>query len=118
MSTRILGVLAYWAVLALIAFTLTVLLRSGVIPLALLLVNSSLVSLSLLLANLTDAVRFLPDLLARSIVFSGEQFRDLDNGLPIADLHPLDPATAWTAIGVWAAVSLVSALICFGRRDA
>ncbi len=118
MPTRTLGIVAYWALMALIAFALTVALRSGVIPLALLLTNSSLVSFSLLLANVTDAVRFLPDLLARSIVFSGDQFRDLDNGLPIADLEPLDPATAWASLGVWALVALIAAMICFERRDA
>ena len=58
---RSVGTAVYWVLTALLALAVTVVTRSGLVPLVVLVVNSSMVSLSLLLGRLTPLARFLPD---------------------------------------------------------
>lgn len=55
------GATLYWSLMGLIALAIATMVRSGIIPLIVLVVNSSVVSVSMLLANLTDAAYWLPD---------------------------------------------------------
>lgn len=59
---RGLGVVIYWLLTALIAAGTTLLTRSGTIPMAVLIVNSSVVSVTYLLSQRVAAANFFPDL--------------------------------------------------------
>ena len=106
---RSLGVGLYWALTALIALAITVLTRSGIVPLIVLIANSSLVSVSLLLTNLTPLARYLPDL-AGIRLFERDEFIALDDAL--------DPVTGALVMAAWAAGLLAVAAVVFNRRDA
>lgn len=58
---RSLGALLYWVTMALLAAAITTLTRTGTIPLVVLIANASLISVSLLLSQLTSWVKVLPD---------------------------------------------------------
>lgn len=103
------GTTLYWILTALLAFAITVLTRSAVIPLLILIVNSSLVSVSLLLANLTPLAHWLPDLAGRRLFGLAEDFI-VPGGL---DLIP-----GALVMGTWTLVLLGIAGIVFQRRDA
>jgi ABC-type transport system involved in multi-copper enzyme maturation permease subunit len=105
---RSLGVAAYWTLTGLIAMAITVLTRSGIAPLIVLIVNSSLVSVSLLLTKLTSLARYLPDL-AGIRLFS----RDL-----IAFDNPLGPLAGGLVMTAWTIVLLAIAATVLTRRDA
>lgn len=107
--TRSLGAGLYWALTALIALAITVLTRSGIIPLIVLIANSSLVSVSLLLSHVTPLARYLPDL-AGSRLFASGSLAALD--------EPLDPLTGGLVMAGWAAGLLTIAAAVFARRDA
>ncbi len=103
------GTTLYWILTALIAFAITVLARSAVIPLLILIVNSSLVSVSLLLTNLTPLAHWLPDLAGRRLFGLPEDFT-VPGGL---DLVP-----GAIVMGAWTLALLLIAGIVFHRRDA
>lgn len=105
---RSLGVALYWTLTALMAFAVTVLTRSGIIPLTVLIVNSSLVPFSLLLSNLTPLAHYLPDLAGRHLL-EGGQFT-IDGGL--------DPVTGTFVMGAWTLALLAIAGAVFARRNA
>lgn len=102
------GTTLYWLLTALIAFAITVLARSAVIPLLILIVNSSLVSVSLLLTNLTPLAHWLPDMAGRRLF-----------GLPEESIVPggLDVIPGAIVMGVWTLSLLSVAAIVFRRRD-
>jgi hypothetical protein len=105
---RSLGVAVYWALTGLLAMAITVLTRSGIAPLIVLIVNSSLVSVSLLLTKLTSMARYLPDL-AGIRLFS----RDT-----IAFDDPLGPLTGGLVMTAWTVGVLTIAAGVLTRRDA
>ncbi|WP_406245413.1 ABC transporter permease [Microbacterium sp. M] len=99
----------YWILMGLIAFAITVLARSGIIPLIILIANSSVVSVSLLLTNLTPAAHWLPDMAGRNLF-----------GFPADSVVPggLDPTPGAIVMAGWALALLIVAGIVFRRRDA
>lgn len=102
------GAALYWVLMGLIAMAVTVLTRSGILPLVVLITNSSLVSVSLLLIPLTPLARYLPDL-AGIRLFAGDW---------IAVDDPLDPVTGGLVMAGWAGGLLAVSAIVFHRRDA
>lgn len=107
MLHRFLGATLYWALMGLIAFAVTVLTRSGIIPLIVLIVNSSLVSFSLLLTNVTPLAHWLPDMAGRRL-FGG--LATVEGGL--------DAGPGALVMAAWTLGLLVVAAAVFCRRDA
>lgn len=107
--TRSLGTALYWALMGLIALSITTLTRSGVIPLVILIANSSIVSFSLLLTNLTPLAHWLPDMAGRKLFGFPSEYV-VQGGL--------DPVPGAMVMGGWALVLMVVAGIVFTRRDA
>ncbi|GAA3809854.1 hypothetical protein GCM10022226_32770 [Sphaerisporangium flaviroseum] len=105
--TRCLGGTLYWTLTGLIAFAITVLARSGIIPLIVLIVNSSLVSFSLLLTKLTPLAHWLPDMAGRRL-FDG--LSTVEGGL--------DAVPGALVMGGWTLGLLIVATVVFRRRDA
>ncbi|HLU44680.1 MAG TPA: hypothetical protein VKZ67_06660 [Natronosporangium sp.] len=105
--TRCLGGTLYATLTGLIAFAVTVLTRSGILPLLVLIMNSTLVSGSLLLTKLTPLAHWLPDLAGRRL-FGG--LDTVDGGLA-----PLPGAIVMSG---WTLALLVIAGAVFSRRDA
>lgn len=99
----------YWTLMGLIAFAITVLARSGIIPLIILIANSSIVSFSLLLTNLTPAAHWLPDMAGRNLF-----------GFPEDSVVPggLEPLPGAIVMGCWTLALLIVAGAVFRRRDA
>ena len=103
------GAALYWALTALIALAVTTLARSGIIPLIILIANSSLVSVSLLLTKLTPLAYYLPDV-AGIPLFARETWGDVEDAL--------DPITGGLVMAAWALGLLAIAAASFTRRDA
>jgi hypothetical protein len=106
---RMLGAGLYWALTALIALAVTALTRSGVIPLIVLVVNSSLVSVSFLLTRVTSAARFLPDVAGMRLFARADL---------IAVEDALAPVTGGLVMAAWAVGLLAVAAAVLLRRDA
>lgn len=109
MIARTFGTALYWALTGLIALAVTILTRSGIVPLIVLIANSSLVSISLLLSKLTPLARYLPDLAGIRLVAAGDY---------IAVNDPLDPLTGGLVMAAWAVALLAVSAVVFSRRDA
>lgn len=101
------GAALYWMLTGLLALAITVLTRSGIIPLVVLVTNSSLVSVSLLLTNVTPLAHWLPDMAGRRL-FGG--LSTVEGGLDVVPGALV--MVAWT-IGL-----LAVAGVAFSRRDA
>lgn len=104
---RVGGAALYWALTGLLALAITVLARSGIVPLVVLIANSSLVSISLLLTNITPLAHWLPDMAGRRL-FGG--IDTVDGGL--------DALPGALVMGAWTVALLAVAGIVFARRDA
>jgi hypothetical protein len=89
---------------------ITVLARSGVIPLVVLIANSSLVSVSILLTHLTPLAYYLPDL-------AGMRLFVADDSLGLF-AEALDPLTGALVMAAWALGLLALSAAVFHRRDA
>lgn len=104
---RVPAVAAYWVLTALLAYALTLLTRSGVVTMTVLIVNASLVSVSLLLSRVTALADYLPDRAgAAMFITTGE------------DLPAVSPLGGALVMAAWALVALVVAFRAFHRRDA
>ncbi|SUU74291.1 ABC-2 family transporter protein [Actinomyces denticolens] len=64
---RVAGVSVFWVMMALISCAFTAATRNGVLPLVILLANSTVLSFSRLLALVTDLAKYLPDTAALSM---------------------------------------------------
>ncbi|TWD73401.1 hypothetical protein FB561_7290 [Kribbella amoyensis] len=106
---RFVGAGLYWTLAALMALAITVLARSGIVPLIVLIANGTVVSVSFLLWKVTPLARYLPDL-AGTRLFAGETFTAVDDALP--------PVTGGIVMAVWTAVLLLVAAVVLTRRDA
>ncbi|PUB20927.1 hypothetical protein C8K30_115138 [Promicromonospora sp. AC04] len=104
---RSLGATLYWTLTGLIAFAITVLARSGIVPLVVLIANSSLVSVSMLLTNITPLAHWLPDLAGRRL-FGG--LSTVEGGL--------DAGPGALVMAAWTLGLLAVAGVVFSRRDA
>ncbi|WP_182897372.1 ABC transporter permease [Microbispora sp. H10830] len=105
---RLAGVVCYWMYTALLASAITVLTRHGVVPLAVLLANTSVVSVTYLLTKITPLANYLPDMAGIRMFI-----RKLADST--AEISPLTGGLVMTA---WVTVLLVIAVISFTRRDA
>ncbi|WP_433532834.1 hypothetical protein ACQPYA_12990 [Micromonospora sp. CA-263727] len=103
------GAALYWTLTGLIALAITALTRSGIIPLIVLIANSSLVSVSLLLTNLTPLAYWLPDL-AGMRLFARDPWGMFEDAL--------DPLTGGLVMTAWAIALLAVSGVVFTRRDA
>lgn len=103
---RTIGAGVYWVLMALIAFAFALLTRGGVVPLVILIANSSLVSVSYLLSRVTGWAKYLPDVAGMQMFtahFDGPHLDAVLGGVTMA---------AWT-------VALVAiAALAFAWRDA
>lgn len=106
---RIIGTTVYWTLTALLAFGITLLTRSGTLPLIILILNSSVVSISLLLTNLTPLAHWLPDMAGRNL-FGFDAELVLPGGL--------DAVPGGLVMAVWAVAAVGAGTIVFARRDA
>lgn len=107
--TRAAGAALYWTLTGLIAVAVTILTRSGIIPLVVLIANSSLVSVSILLTHLTPLAYYLPDL-------AGMRLFVVDEPGLFADA--LDPLTGGLVMAAWTLGFLALSAAVFHRRDA
>ncbi|MFC0623110.1 hypothetical protein [Kribbella deserti] len=104
---RIPGAIAYGVCTGLITFAITVVTRSGVIPLILVIVNSTVVSVSYLLTKVTPLAKYLPDVAgAQAFAYN------------YAAENMLDPLAGGLVMAGWTAVLLAVAGWTFHRRDA
>lgn len=100
------GAAAYWVLMALFGFGLTVLTRNGTIPMAILVANSSAVTVTYLLAQSFPAANYLPDLAGMRM------FTTIETGVEIA------PLTGGLVMAAWVIALLIAAGTVFSRRDA
>ena len=104
---RIAGVVVYWVLAALLAYGITLLTRSGVLPLTVLIVNTTAVSFSYLLTKVTPLAAYLPDLAGARMYL-----HDMDTP------GDLGPVTGGLVMAAWVAALLGVAGYVFHRRDA
>jgi ABC-2 type transport system permease protein len=106
---RAAGAGLYWILTGLIALAMTVVTRSGVIPLVTLITNSCLVSVSMLLTRVTSLAYYLPDM-AGMRLFAG------DTWLLVRDAP--DPVTGGLIMSTWTVGLLGVSAAVFTSRDA
>ena len=100
------GAVIYWVLMALLGFGLTVLTRNGIIPMAVLVANSSAVTVTYLLAQSIPAANYLPDLAGMRM------FTTVSTSVEIA------PLTGGLVMAAWVIALLIAAGAVFTRRDA
>ncbi len=103
---RATGAVVYWVLMALLGFGLTVLTRNGIIPMAVLVANSSAVTVTYLLAQSIPAANYLPDLAGMRM------FTTVSTSVEIA------PLTGGLVMAAWVIALLIAAGAVFTRRDA
>ncbi|ULO09528.1 ABC transporter permease [Paenibacillus sp. 19GGS1-52] len=102
--SRLIGAVCYWTFTALLALGITLLTKNGIIPLAVLMINSSVVSFSVLLAKVTKLAFYLPDRAgADMFMFTNNRFHT--------------PFTGGLVMFTWIVVFFIVAAIVFHRRD-
>lgn len=101
-ASRLIGAVCYWTFTALLAFGITVLTKNGIIPLTVLIINSSVVTVSYLLTKVTKLAFYLPDR-AGTDMFMSDGF--------------LTPFTGGLVMFAWVVVLFIVAAIVFHRRD-
>lgn len=104
---RLAGVVCYWTYTALLAFGITVLARHGVVPLVVLLVNTSLVSVTYLLSRFFAVAGYLPDLAGARMFVEPNDTR-----------VEMAPIVGFLVMSGWVAALLAIAAVVFTRRDA
>ncbi|EMD24170.1 ABC transporter integral membrane protein [Amycolatopsis azurea] len=104
---RLPGVVLYWVLTALLASGLTLVTRNGILPLVVLILNSSVVTVTYLLSKLTPLAVFFPDLAGVRMFV-----RRVD--LPVQ----LAPVTGGLVMAAWVAALLAVGFLVFRRRDA
>jgi ABC-2 type transport system permease protein len=104
---RVAAAILYWVLTALLAYAIALITRTGIVPLTLLIVNSTVVSVSYLLTKVSDLAAYLPDIVGAQMFIRG------------AD-HPVEiaPVTAGLVMTTWVVVLLAVGAILFHRRDA
>jgi hypothetical protein len=104
---RVAGAILYWALTALLAYAITLITRTGIVPLTLLIINSSVVSVSYLLTKVTDLAVYLPDIVGAHMFI-----RNADFPIEVA------PVTAGLVMTAWVVAFLAVGAVLFHRRDA
>ncbi|MEU4218355.1 ABC transporter permease [Actinoplanes sp. NPDC026623] len=105
--TRCLGAALYWILSGLIGLAITVFTRSGVVPLVVLVVNSSVVSFSLLLSKISPLGFWMPDMAGRRLF----------GGVPATE-GGLGTVPGALVMAGWTVLLLAAATAAFHRRDA
>jgi ABC-2 type transport system permease protein len=100
------GAIAYWVLMALLGFGSTILTRNGIVPMAVLVANSSAVSATYLLALRFPAANYLPDLAGMRM------FTTVRDDVVIA------PVVGGLVMTAWVTALLVIAGVVFLRKDA
>jgi len=106
-TARVAGAILYWVLTALLAYAITLITRTGIVPLTLLILNSTVVSLSYLLTKVTHLAAYLPDIAGAQMFIRGAD-------VPVE----LGPATAGLVMAAWVAALLAVGAVLFRRRDA
>jgi hypothetical protein len=104
---RAAAAILYWVLTALLAYAITLITRNGIVPLTLLIINSTVVSVSYLLTKVTDVAAYLPDIVGAQMFI-----RDADFPVKLA------PVTAGLVMSAWIAALLGVGAVLFHRRDA
>ncbi|WP_181770905.1 ABC transporter permease [Amycolatopsis pittospori] len=104
---RLPGVVLYWVLTALLASGLTFLTRNGILPLTVLILNTSVVTVTYLLAKLTPLAVFFPDL-------AGIRMFIKRVDLPVQ----LSPVTGGLVMAAWVVALLAAGFLVFRGRDA
>ncbi|MEU8210952.1 hypothetical protein AB0B85_17360 [Micromonospora sp. NPDC049044] len=104
---RIAAAILYWTLTALLAYAITLITRNGIVPLTLLIINSSVVSVSYLLTKVTDLASYLPDIVGAQMFIRGTDF-------PVE----VPPMTAGLVMTAWIVALLAVGAVLFQRRDA
>ncbi len=104
---RVAAAILYWVLTALLAYSITLITRNGIVPLTLLIINSTVVSVSYLLTKVTDLAAYLPDIAGAHMFIRGADF-------------PVDiaPVTAGLVMTAWVVALLAIGAVLFHRRDA
>ncbi|AIQ35965.1 hypothetical protein R50345_15840 [Paenibacillus sp. FSL R5-0345] len=110
--SRLIGAVCYWTFTALLALGITMLTKNGIIPLAVLIINSSVVSFSVLLYRVTKLAFYLPDRAgAEMFMFTSDTF----TGSLLDRYHT--PFTGGLVMFAWVVVIFIAAAVVFHRRD-
>jgi len=110
--SRLIGVVCYWTFTALLALGFTLLTKNGIIPLAVLMINSSVVSFSVLFSRVTKLAFYLPDRAGIDMfMFTSDTF----SGSIFDRFHT--PFTGGLVMFAWVVVIFIVAAIVFYRRD-
>jgi hypothetical protein len=104
---RVAAAILYWTLTALLAYTITLITRTGIVPLTLLIINSTVVSVSYLLTKVTDLAAYLPDIVGAQMFIRGGDF-------PVE----IAPVTAGLVMTAWVVALLTAGAVLFLRRDA
>ncbi|RSN25622.1 ABC transporter permease [Amycolatopsis sp. WAC 04169] len=104
---RLLGVVLYWVLTALLASGLTLLTRNGILPLTVLILNTSVVTVTYLLTKVTPLAAFFPDLAGFRMFIERVE-------LPVR----LAPVTGGLVMTAWVAALLAAGFLVFRGRDA
>jgi hypothetical protein len=104
---RVAGAVLYWVLTALLAYAITLVTRNGIVPLTLLILNSTVVSVSYLLTKVTDGAAYLPDIAGARMFIRGGAF-------PVE----IGPVTAGLVMTAWVGAVLAVGAVLFHRRDA
>lgn len=114
--TRLIGAVCYWTLTALLALGITLLTKNGIIPLVVLMINSSVVSLSVLLSKITKLALYLPDRAGLEMfMFTSDKLNIPSTGSFFDRYHT--PYTGGFIMFAWVAVIFIVAAIGFHRRD-
>lgn len=106
MLSRMVGVVVYWVLMALFTFGLTALTRNAIIPIGVMVINSSAVTVTFLLTRMTPLATYLPDMAGQKMYMLGT-----DTGME------LTPIAGGAVMGAWVFVLLIIAGFTFLRRD-
>ncbi|MFD5248304.1 ABC transporter permease [Amycolatopsis sp. NPDC058340] len=104
---RLPGVVLYWVLTALLASGLTLVTRNGILPLTVLILNTSVVTVTYLLAKLTPLAVFFPDLAGFRMFIERVD-------LPVR----LSPVTGGLVMTAWVVALLAAGFLVFRGRDA
>lgn len=105
---RAVGAGLYWLMTGLLAFAVTLLVRNGIVPMVVLVLNNSVMSLSLLVHHLTPLADYLPDLAGMRMYLVEIDWLGL----------PYPPVVGGLVMAAWTVAMLAAAAVAFERRDA
>ncbi|WP_438496245.1 ABC transporter permease [Paenibacillus sp. IHBB 3054] len=114
--SELIGAVCYWTFTALLALGITLLTKNGIIPLTVLIINSSVVSFSVLLYRVTKLAFYLPDRAgAEMFMFTSDRLHTPSTGSLFDRFHT--PFTGGLVMFAWVVVIFIVAAIVFHRRD-